>query len=91
MDQVDWRLVGRRIRLTRWMSGTSQEELSAATGISLTALRAYEAGMAKPSADVLSTLADEQSVTIDFYVSSDDAIQPDATNVRLPANGAGSI
>ena len=69
-EQQFYALVGRRIRHLRWISGVSQSDLAEALGVSVALLRACEAGLTRPSADLLLAIARAQSMPIAFYVAA---------------------
>ncbi|MEM9250193.1 MAG: helix-turn-helix transcriptional regulator [Pseudomonadota bacterium] len=73
MDRQVCIQIGRRIRLLRWMSGVSQSALASAVGISPRILRSLEAGVAAPSSDLLSAIAEAQSVPVSRYFDVSDA------------------
>ena len=67
MDRTICARIGRRIRYTRWVSGMSQDELARRIGICRETLRSYEAGLARPSTELLFSIADAQSVPVSHY------------------------
>lgn len=61
-----------RLYSLRWARGLSREAVSLNTGISITALAAYESGTTEPKISTLLSLCDVYGVTINYLLSLDD-------------------
>ncbi len=71
MREVDYQVIGERIRRSRKKAGLTQEKLAELVGISLPFLGHIERGTRKPSLETIVRLSDVLSGNIHFWLTGE--------------------